>query len=404
MKYKQLNYKTIFNGDKVIISNISNGNYLKTSKKYYDEVLRILRDENNELINEYPDYIRNNINNLLNSLIKIGVVKKSNERYIFENIVQDLKSIFIICTNKCNLKCKHCSKESSFEKINDLESEKLKTIFDRAAKLNPLSITLSGGEPLCRVEFLKELKYLRSIYDGKIILSTNSLLINEENVKEIVGLIDTISISLDGVDEETCSDIRGKYYYANVMSKIDLIKKNEFANIFLSMTVTKTTEKHKTEFVELCKKLECKPVLRRFTPIGRGQESQEHLMSNVIEQAIELKGDIVRAKECSPIYKEICIDENGDVYPCQLLMDKQFCLGNLIKNESLQNIINNKGFSINEEIEKIRPYNSDKCGGCKVNLFCWSCLGNYINIKNNEKMFNELCEHKKELLMTKVWN
>ncbi|MBB6713126.1 radical SAM protein [Clostridium gasigenes] len=400
-----INCKTLVNGEKIIISNVITGNYLKTSKKYYDTVLELINDKNCNQLNDYSEKIQSNLRALIGSLMKIGVLEEKSKEYRFVEKNQKIESVFIICTNRCNLNCTHCSKESDFGNQDGLNSEKLKFVFDEVVDLKPISITLSGGEPLYRKNFIDELKYLRSIYEGKIVLSTNALLINEENIKDIINNIDTISISLDGVDEETCSEIRGKNYYANVMSKIELIKKHGFSKIVLSMTITKTTEKYKGEFIGLCKRLECMPLLRRFTPMGRGEINQNRLMSRPSEQAIELEGNRLRAKECSPILKEICIDEMGRVFPCQLLMERKFCLGNLLDiGQSLKVMIKKNGRHVNKEIENVRPFNSNECRECNVNLFCWSCLGNYINIKNNKEVFEELCEFKRNILVSKVWN
>ena len=47
---------------------------------------------------------------------------------------------------------------------------------------------------------------------------TNGTLITPKNVKEIVSQIDSIDISLDGADEESCAVIRGKGVFEKVVS------------------------------------------------------------------------------------------------------------------------------------------------------------------------------------------
>ena len=51
---------------------------------------------------------------------------------------------------------------------------------------------------------------------------TNGTLITPKNVKEIVSQIDSIDISLDGADEESCAVIRGKGVFEKVVSSIKL--------------------------------------------------------------------------------------------------------------------------------------------------------------------------------------
>lgn len=73
---------------------------------------------------------------------------------------------------------------------------------------------------MLRSDFLTVLGYLRSIYNGKITLMTNGTLIIPKNVEEIVSQIDSIDISLDGADEESCAVIRGKGVFEKVVSSI----------------------------------------------------------------------------------------------------------------------------------------------------------------------------------------
>ncbi|WP_349292283.1 radical SAM protein [Thermoanaerobacterium thermosaccharolyticum] len=78
-----------------------------------------------------------------------------------------------------------------------------KDIINKMSKWNPKSIMLSGDEPMVRTDFFELLLYLKSIYNGNIILSTNGLLISEENVDILTKCVTSMSISLDGADEES---------------------------------------------------------------------------------------------------------------------------------------------------------------------------------------------------------
>ena len=60
---------------------------------------------------------------------------------------------------------------------------------------------------------------------------TNGTLITPKNVKEIVSQIDSIDISLDGADEESCAVIRGKGVFEKVVSSIKLLQSHGFSKI-----------------------------------------------------------------------------------------------------------------------------------------------------------------------------
>ena len=56
------------------------------------------------------------------------------------------------------------------------------------------TIMLSGGEPLLRRDFIELATYLRKCYNGKIIISTNGILINCNNVKDLIQVADQMEI------------------------------------------------------------------------------------------------------------------------------------------------------------------------------------------------------------------
>ncbi len=51
-----------------------------------------------------------------------------------------------------------------------------------------MNIMLSGGEPMVRSDFFEILTYLKSIYKGNIIVSTNATLINKNNVELLIKM------------------------------------------------------------------------------------------------------------------------------------------------------------------------------------------------------------------------
>lgn len=103
------------------------------------------------------------------------------------------KQLFIrLC--RCNLSCKYCDTE--FLASTGAKEYSAKELFEAVSKLDLTglhSISLTGGEPLLEVEFLKEfLPLIRPL--GKIYLETNATL--AENFKEIAGMVDIVSADI----------------------------------------------------------------------------------------------------------------------------------------------------------------------------------------------------------------
>lgn len=134
----------------------------------------------------------------------LGIIDDENNKSIIRNKIASFE-----ITHRCNLKCKHCCVDADqiVSKKEDLSTDEIKQILDMLIKWNPERIMLSGGEPMLRPDFIELLMYLKENYTGEIIISTNATLINENNVEIISKYAHQIDVSVDGIDEESCSII-----------------------------------------------------------------------------------------------------------------------------------------------------------------------------------------------------
>ena len=111
---------------------------------------------------------------------------------IFESIQGEgpyigYNQLFIRFT-KCNLNCKYCDTDFT----SDLKEYTVEDLIKEIKKYTNIhSISLTGGEPLLDIEFLKE--FLPKT-DKRIYLETNGTLFNE--LKEIIDYVDIISMDI----------------------------------------------------------------------------------------------------------------------------------------------------------------------------------------------------------------
>jgi len=122
----------------------------------------------------------------------------------------ELRLVFWETTAACNLECIHCrrlevSREFSKE---DLTTEEGFHLIDELARRDPLTLVLSGGEPLFRPDIFR--LALHAHTKGlRVALASNGTLIDEEKVREILySGIQRVAISLDGADAETHDGFR----------------------------------------------------------------------------------------------------------------------------------------------------------------------------------------------------
>ncbi|WP_195948292.1 radical SAM/SPASM domain-containing protein [Paraclostridium bifermentans] len=413
MKYK-FNDNTIklFNENKTILGNRYNGRWIRMSEEIYNIYnLGIEQGISIETLKEYlfDEEDRNFINTLYNELVSMQIIDDGS--YIAD---PPNKIASFEITHRCNLRCTHCCVDADgvIGDQTELSTNEVKEVLDKIVDWNPLSIMLSGGEPMLRTDFFDILQYLRANYDGNIIISTNATLINNENVEILTSCSNQLEISLDGVDEETCSKVRGKGVFKKVLESINLIQSTGFSNITVSMAVGDKTEHLKDKFIKLNDELGTNHMIRRFGAVGRGKEN-EHLFSNKKKDEAYIPKEYLDenlqkpfgVSSCKAGSKEIFISHKGDIYPCPSFLDDQYKIVNVFDLNGLSDIkkfYKNKvnDFSI---LEKINPDMYKNCKDCKVNVFCWTCPGEVEELKESKKSFEDKCNKIKGILYKRVW-
>lgn len=401
MKYiKNPNGKELYSGNQVLLCNIKQGNYLKTNKLYYEYLQLLLQEGEGNIDWEAvtDKNVRKNLNYLFSQLVHIGYMIQEGD--LPKALEEKYDVIYLSLTDHCNLRCKHCCVSAGEACTKELDFEDWQYIIDTILQLHPDSIELTGGEPMIYHDFQRVLSYLRKVYGGIIGLSTNALLINESNIALIKENINHISVSIDGYDEESCNKIRGNGVFHEIISKISYLKEMGIHQITASMLITAYTQKHQEEFGALCEELGVKPIYRRFAPTGRGEKYDEELMpeGNIYE---DIKKNELKCVLCSPGRRELNISSNGDVYPCAPLSTiEDLKMGNIL-HEPIQSIIYSENFE--NKLEQLRPWNLTKCRECNVNLFCHTCINYILGIRQNPKIFEDVCEKTKLILTKALW-
>lgn len=397
------NTKVVQYNQKVIIANSDNGEWVRISTEVFEIVQAVLAG-NKVMYDKESD--RQFIDKIIKQLKEMNVI---GTEYYSEH---DKRLVSIELTHRCNLHCIHCCIDADLKNgySVDLPTYQLKEILKKCCAWSPRSIMLSGGEPLLRNDFVEILEYLRGIYHGHIILATNGTLFTNENVKYISKYVDQVDVSIDGVDEETTSKIRGKGVFEKVVSGIKLLKSTGFQKITLSMVVGDKTEFLEDRFNELNIELGTKPVVRMFSAVGRGENSKEVFVSTTEDERyipktfLEEKYDKpLHICTCNAGKREVFVNYKGDVYPCPSFMDDKHVGGNLLE-EDLDSCCDN--FSLVEsyfgELKKFGKDQYAMCMECPVKLFCWTCPGEISEIRTS-KAVRYKCKVMKPLLEKRVW-
>lgn len=403
--------KTLFHKDKVVVANIYNGNWMKITKEIFDLLQEAEKQQLNigSFLEGYSPEDQGYLAELFNNLDILGYLGIEKRKQI------KLEDVKFKITHRCNLVCKHCIISAHTMEDKEIFSTKaILELLDKIMECAPDTITLTGGEPMVREDFFRILEYIKTKSNCKIGLMTNGTKITRQNAKILKDAISYFDISIDGINEETCSIIRGKNVFSKVIDSINFLKQEGVENIALSMVATPNNTRYESEFKHLCKELNVIPVIRNFEEDGRGAENAEMFETTFSKKEPQKQKRSFDKKHMRKELKVCCckagldavsIEENGEIKICTLL-NKKAIIGNLAEISNLKDTIQNTNIFTTpayEYFNSLWPEACKFCKDCDVNLFCWTCPHELELHMMGKKDFKETCLGKKEFLSELVW-
>lgn len=398
-------------GNEVILSNRLTGRWLKIPAECYEAIKYSV--ETSTPINKVTDIFedkddQNYFNRLIKSIDGIGLLMTNKDSRFEIKFVQ--KVVFSI-TNRCNLKCEYCCVDSgsSTGKTDILSTGDVKRAIDNVLKLNPLNLVISGGEPLIREDFYDILEYIKEVYSGKVILCTNATLIKEKDIKKLAKNVYAAEISLDGYDEKSCSQIRGKGVFAKVINNVKLLKENGMKYISLSMVAGEFNEDWVGPFLELNKKLGTRATVRNFSRSGRGAHTYHKYLSDDFAMHYYKMSDFddmntFRTNYCWAGSSQLFVNYDGNIYLCPLLQHEEFKICHVFDlNDDVTKRILERNFPAFSNFDRIEIRNISCCKNCKINIFCDVCPAKVYTLLDNRNAFDYNCNFMKKTLMPKIW-
>lgn len=241
-----------------------------------------------------------------------------------------LQHVHFALTNKCNLHCIHCCCNAKFTPSTHPTSHTLSTLevlqlLDKIIALAPDTVTFTGGEPMLRPDFFTILHYMHSHFEGGIHLSTNATLITKENVNRLCSYIESVHISLDGVDNESCQQIRGPGVFEKVMESVTLLQSCGSCHISLSMVLMEHNRHLEDAFYDLNHRLGTCPIVKYFIPTGRGRAFLRSYSPYPLQPCTQMQitesehfADITEPYKCHCARNMIVINHDGTTSSCCL--------------------------------------------------------------------------------------
>jgi len=284
-------------------------------------------------------------------------------------------------------------------------------------------VTLSGGEALLHPEIKKILQHAAS--KVKIELSTNGTLIDREWAKFLSDMDIRIQISIDGSTRKIHDSIRGNGAFEKSLRAIEYLQEAGLRKrINFSTTVMNQNLHDLTGIISLAERLDVPLV--RFLPLrrkGRARKKWEAIGSGLTIRDFErfyehtsrlqknggsgvdiscgLSGFLLNMPEefegddiWCPVGRQLVVDINGDAYPCVLMMENEFRLGNAF-DDSLDNIIQSDAMIAVCQALSERRHKIKKCSGCNWRNLCQSgCMGQALDNKGTIWDTDDFCDYR----------
>lgn len=358
---------------------------------HYNSILKSLFDnfhyfDKNHLIENFDNFIM--------SLIQKGVITICNNRkskkqpktfhkLVFDDELSDYympKVINLEITNKCNLKCMHCSAIASTSNIKEVPYKiLLKQMTDLKTTFGTEHVHITGGEPFLRngvIDFLKDLYAL----DYRISVTTNAIPIKRFDLKIIKNIIQNVSVSLYGSSINVYKYFGGKKSDSEkVRSNILILKEIMGDKLCVTLLVEKQNITDLEERIRFCEDNKIDYTISYVAPFGKAFKNWNKICLTPSEMfklcRFQSKNytEHVNNKDTARFFRKfpcrvdmISIKGNGTFSFCPLSNDDELSFGNAY-SDNISSVWQSR---LQEKICRFNVDNREFCQKCEYRYRC----------------------------------
>ena len=193
-----------------------------------------------------------------------------------------LRHLFFELTMRCNEHCLHCGSRCGDVRSEELPAEIFKDIVDEVAReFDPLPmLCITGGEPLLRKEIYDIMGYASSkgFHWG---MTTNGTLIDDEVARKLYDAgMDTVSVSVDGLEPSHDAFRQTVGGYKAAIAGIRALAKYRFKHLQATTVVTHRNIGELDELFEIMLGLPIRSWrVINLEPIGRARELDGYMLT-----------------------------------------------------------------------------------------------------------------------------
>ncbi len=385
--------------DQYLLINLKTHDYLKVTKRGYDllsksrglsvdRAVGALADEGNLTVAQLHAFF--------DKIVRLGFVdvEPAGRDPVPPDRVQE---VWLHVTDRCNLACPMCYFQADKTPPGDrcLTTGEVRRVIEIISKTRPRQVIISGGEPLLRHDLPELLDALKE-HGQRVWLLTNGTLLTPAVCRWLLRRVDHISVSLDGTTAAVHERMRGQGTFDAVLRGIRALQEEGFSQVGIIPTIRRDNLSEIFDLDRFARSLHVSVDSRcLFTARGSAAACrsdyevrvEELIQASMAEMQRRLSqpgaypgallsaGTIIdfaepQVQHCGAGCQKISIDVDGNLYPCQLLHDGRFHLGNVLEFQDLNQLVCSARAQQVARFTANRIDNVAECRSCDIRHFC----------------------------------
>lgn len=352
-----------------------------------------------------------------------------------------IKALCLHISHDCNLRCRYCfAATGNFGGERTMMSPEIgKRAIDmlirESGNRRNLEIDFFGGEPLMNFDTVKQIvEYAKSKEkefnkNFKFTLTTNAILLNDENIRYMNENMQNLVLSIDGreaTNDKMRTRVDGKGSYKSILPLIKKVAESRNQdNYYVRGTFTRENLDFSKDVLHLAdegfKQISVEPVVAakdtgydiREEDLPAAFNEYEELALEYVKRDKEGKGfnffhfmiDLQngpciskRLSGCGSGDEYVAVTPEGDIYPChQFVGMKDFKMGNVNHDEIDK--------SIQERFREANVYTKEECRQCWARFYCsGGCAANAFSFNGTiKKPYSIGCELERKRVECSLW-
>ena len=343
-----------------------------------------------------------------------------------------VKALCLHVSHDCNLRCKYCFASTgdfgTGRKIMDFETAKraIDWVVAKSGKRRNIEVDFFGGEPLMAMDTVKKtVEYARSLekeHDKvfRFTITTNGVLLNDENIEYINREMSNVVLSLDGrpgVNDHMRPTVNGKGSYEVIVPKFQkLVAGRGTKDYYARGTFTRENLDFGEDVKHLAslgfRSVSVEPASGPLDdPFAIKEEDLPQVKAEYEKLAGELMGRkdvnffhfnvdlkqgpcvIKRLRGCGAGCEYVAITPDGDIYPCHQFVGKEEYRMGSVYDGSFNMEISGKFADQN-------IYTRPACRECWARFYCsGGCSASNLLVNGDISQSNEVaCEMERKRL------